>query len=167
MQLSLRLDRLPVDLARARPDCQRPSCRVMKHFPANQRPGRRSWLTCHLRTQKDGLYDAKPRWSQRSAAVGSRSRRLAVFTSCRRKNSCHGNARSRSMASPVCARPAFNNIAALVVRESLSAPLNPRVESSLSRWATLSVVSHASLRWLSLVAGSRHLGGFSYETVTK
>jgi hypothetical protein len=52
-----------------------------------------------------------------------------VSTSCRRRNYCRGNARSRSMASLVCARPAFNNIAGLVVRESLSAPLNLRVES--------------------------------------
>jgi hypothetical protein len=84
-----------------------------------------------------------------------------VFTSCQRKNSCRGNARSRSTASLVCARPAFNNIAGLVVRESLSAPLNPRVESSLSPWATLAVVPHTSPRSVSLVAGSRHLGGFS------
>ena len=71
------------------------------------------------------------------------------------------------MASLVCARPAFNNIAGLVAGESLSTPLNPQFEASLSRWAFLSVVSHASLRLVSLVTRSRHLGGLSYETVTK
>jgi hypothetical protein len=67
----------------------------------------------------------------------------------------------------VYARPAFSSIAGLVVRESHSASLNRRVESSLSRWAHLPAASHTSLRWVSLVAGSSHLGGFSYETVTK
>ena len=84
-----------------------------------------------------------------------------MSTSCRRKNYCRGNARSKSMASLACVPPAFNNIAGLVVRESLSVPLNLRIESSLSRWATLAVVPHTSPRSLSLVAGSRHLGGFS------
>ena len=84
-----------------------------------------------------------------------------MSTSCRKKNYCPGNARSRSMAFLVCARPAFNNIAGVVVRASLSAPLNPRVKSSLSRWVNLSVVSHTSSRSVSLVAGFRHLGGFS------
>ena len=46
-----------------------------------------------------------------------------MSTSSRRKNSCRGNAHSRPMASLVCARPAFNNIAGLVVREFLSATL--------------------------------------------
>jgi hypothetical protein len=161
LQLSFRPDWLPADLARARPDRQCPPCPVMKHFPANQWPGHRSRLTCHLRTQKGGLYVARPRWSQRCAVVGSRSRRLAVSTSCRRKNYCRGNARSKSMAFLVCVRPAFNNIAGLVVRESLSLPLNPRVESSRSRWATLPVVSHTRPRSVGLVAGSRRLGGFS------
>jgi hypothetical protein len=87
-----------------------------------------------------------------------------VSTSCRRKNYCRGNARSKSMASLVCVRPAFNNIAGRVARESLSASLNPRVESSLSQWTTLSIVSHTSLRWVSLVAGSR--GALADETVT-
>lgn len=140
MQLSFRPDRLPVDLARARPDRQRPPCRVMKHFPANQWPGRRSWLTCHLRTQKDGLYVARPRCSPRCTAVGLRSRRLAVSISCRRKNSCRGNARSRSMASLVCAPPALNNIAEPVVQEPPSGPVKRSVEASVLRSATPSAV---------------------------
>jgi len=56
-----------------------------------------------------------------------------VSTSCRRKNCSRGNTRSRSMASLVCARPAFNNIAGAAVRAPLSASLNPKVESSFSR----------------------------------
>ena len=52
-----------------------------------------------------------------------------MCTSFRRKNSCRGNAHSRSMAFRVCARPAFSNIAGLVVREFLSASLNQKVES--------------------------------------
>ena len=84
-----------------------------------------------------------------------------MSTSCRRKSYCRGNARSKSMAFLVCVRPAFNNIGGLAVRESLSAQLNPLVEASRSRWAALSVVSHTSPRSVSLVAGSRHLGGSS------
>jgi hypothetical protein len=57
-----------------------------------------------------------------------------VSTSCRRKNSSPGNARSRAMVLPVCAPPAPSSIAGLGIarphlRESLFVPLKGRTES--------------------------------------
>jgi hypothetical protein len=63
-----------------------------------------------------------------------------VSTNCQKKSSCRGNARSRSMASLVCAQPAFNSIAGLVVRESVSGSLNPPADSGLLRSDTASAV---------------------------
>lgn len=57
-----------------------------------------------------------------------------MSTSCRRKNSSPGNARSRTMVLPVCAPPAPSSIAGLGIarphlRESLFVPLKGRTES--------------------------------------
>ena len=71
----------------------------------------RSGNAYRRRTPRDGWSVARPRWLLQSTMAASQSRKFAATTSCRRKNSYPGNARSKFTVLLVCGLRAFSSIA--------------------------------------------------------
>jgi hypothetical protein len=69
------------------------------------------WEVCPRTTPRGGLHVGKLLSSPLCIAANLPSSKLASATSCRRKSSAHGSARTRYMASQVSARPAVSIIA--------------------------------------------------------
>jgi hypothetical protein len=118
-----------------------------------------AWEVCPLTTPRDGLHVEKLLWSPQCSAANLLSSKLVTATSCRRKSSAHGSARTIYMASQVSARPAFSNIACVVLLD----PARRRRGSRQSARRGPPQFFDLIFRWRGARDGSGHLGDLAHE----